>query len=245
MRAGPGPALAFPAPAAKIRDVRILIADDEVAVRDALGRALTSEGYEVAFASDGREALIAVERDGPDAAVLDVMMPPPDGLEVCRQLRSADNAIPILMLTARREVSDRVAGLDAGADDYLPKPFALDELLARVRALLRRTLDGGVDAPAIQVGDLSMEPSARQAWRGDRELDLTRTEYDLLEVLARNAGIVCTHAMIYDRVWGYDFGPDSKALAVYIGSLRRKLEEGGEARIIHTVRGVGYTVRAP
>ena len=141
MRAGPGPALAFPAPAAKIRDVRILIADDEVAVRDALGRALTSEGYEVAFARDGHEALIAVERDEPDAAVLDVMMPPPDGLEVCRQLRSAENAIPILMLTARREVSDRVAGLDAGADDYLPKPFALDELLARLRALLRRVPD--------------------------------------------------------------------------------------------------------
>jgi two-component system response regulator MprA len=152
--------------------------------------------------------------------------------------------VPVLILTARGEIRDRVAGLDAGADDYLPKPFALDELLARVRALLRRRMDGD-DAPEVQVGDLSMQPSARQAWRGDRELDLTKTEYDLLEVLARNAGIVCTHSMIYDRVWGYDFGPDSKALAVYIGYLRRKLEDAGEPRIIHTVRGVGYTMRAP
>src|SRR6266516_2817532 len=229
---------------AKITAMRILIADDELAVRDALGRALASEGYEVAFAGDGRETLLAVERDEPDAAVLDVMMPPPDGLEVCRRLRAADNMIPILMLTARREVSDRVAGLDAGADDYLPKPFALDELLARLRALLRRA---SYDEPeqVLRVADLRMDEAARRAWRGDRELELTKTEFDLLQLLVRNAGIVLTHSTIYERIWNYDFGPDSKALSVYVGYLRRKTEAAGEPRLLHTVRGVGYTVRAP
>ena len=172
-------------------NVRILIADDEVAVRDALGRALTSEGYEVAFARDGHEALIAVERDEPDAAVLDVMMPPPDGLEVCRQLRSAENAIPILMLTARREVSDRVAGLDAGADDYLPKPFALDELLARLRALLRRVPEGGGQ---LSYADVVVDPLGHRAWRAERRLDLTRTEFALLELFVR-VGRARAHAL--------------------------------------------------
>jgi two-component system response regulator MprA len=224
--------------------VRVLLAEDDRAVREALTRALELEGHAVDAVADGGAALDALRARRPDVVVLDWMMPVSDGLSVCRAIRAAGDRLPVLILTARGEVRDRVAGLDAGADDYLPKPFALDELLARVRALLRRTNDGD-DAPEVRVGDLSMEPAARRAWRGDRELDLTKTEYDLLEVLVRNAGIVCTHATIYDRVWGYDFGPDSKALAVYIGYLRRKLEEGGEPRIIHTVRGVGYTVRAP
>jgi two-component system, OmpR family, response regulator MprA len=220
--------------------VRILIADDEVAVRDALGRVLTSEGYEVAFASDGHEALIAVERDEPDAAVLDVMMPPPDGLEVCRQLRSSDNAIPILMLTARREVSDRVAGLDAGADDYLPKPFALDELLARLRALLRRVPEGGGQ---LTYADVVVDPLGHRAWRGERRLDLTRTEFALLELFVRSAERVLTRSEILVAVWGYDFGPSSNSLEVYVGYLRRKLEEGDLPRLIQTVRGVGYVMR--
>jgi two-component system response regulator MprA len=224
--------------------VRVLLAEDDRAVREALTRALELEGHAVEAVADGEAALDALRARRPDVVVLDWMMPVLDGLSVCRSLRAQGDRVPVLILTARGEVRDRVAGLDAGADDYLPKPFALDELLARVRALLRRRMDGD-DAPEVQVGDLSMQPSARQAWRGDRELDLTKTEYDLLEVLARNAGIVCTHSMIYDRVWGYDFGPDSKALAVYIGYLRRKLEDAGEPRIIHTVRGVGYTMRAP
>jgi two-component system response regulator MprA len=220
--------------------VRILIADDEVAVRDALGRALRSEGYEVAFACDGREALIAVERDEPDAAVLDVMMPAPDGLEVCRQLRSAENTIPILMLTARRDVSDRVAGLDAGADDYLPKPFALDELLARMRALLRRVSAGG---GPLSYGDVVLDPLGHRAWRAERRLDLTRTEFALLELFVRSAERVLTRSEILVAVWGYDFGPTSNSLEVYVGYLRRKLEEGGLPRLIQTVRGVGYVMR--
>jgi two-component system, OmpR family, response regulator MprA len=220
--------------------VRILIADDEVAVRDALGRALRSEGYDVAFARDGREALIAVERDEPDAAVLDVMMPPPDGLEVCRQLRSTENTIPILMLTARRDVSDRVAGLDAGADDYLPKPFALDELLARLRALLRRVPTG--DGPLSYQG-VAVDPRGHRAWRAGGRLDLTRTEFALLELFVRSPERVLTRSEILVAVWGYDFGPTSNSLEVYVGYLRRKLEEGGLPRLIQTVRGVGYVMR--
>ena len=220
--------------------MKILVADDEHAVRDALGRALESEGYEVAFARDGREALVAVERDQPDAAVIDVMMPPPDGLEVCRQLRSAENEIPILMLTARRDVSDRVAGLDAGADDYLPKPFALDELLARLRALLRR-------APAasgpLTYADVRLDPLGHLAWRNERRVDLTRTEFALLELFVRSAERVLTRSEILVAVWGYDFGPTSNSLEVYVGYLRRKLEEDGLPRLIHTVRGVGYVFR--
>jgi len=220
--------------------MRILVADDELAVRDALGRALRSEGYDVAFARDGRETLTAVERDQPDAAVLDVMMPPPDGLEVCRRLRRADNTIPILMLTARREVSDRVAGLDAGADDYLPKPFALDELLARLRALLRRV--PSADGP-LAYADVVVDPHAHRATRDGSRLELTRTEFALLELFLRAPERVLTRSEILVDVWGYDFGPTSNSLEVYVGYLRRKLEESGRPRLIHTVRGVGYVLR--
>jgi two-component system response regulator MprA len=226
---------------AKITAMRILIADDEQAVRDALGRALSSEGYEVAFAGDGRETLLAVERDEPDAAVLDVMMPPPDGLEVCRRLRAADNMIPILMLTAKREVSDRVAGLDAGADDYLAKPFALDELLARLRALLRRV--PRADGP-LAFADVVVDPNAHLAWRGDARLALTRTEFALLELFLRSPERVLSRSEILVEVWGYDFGPTSNSLEVYVGYLRRKMEESGLPRLIHTVRGVGYVLRS-
>jgi two-component system, OmpR family, response regulator MprA len=221
---------------------RVLLAEDDRSVREALTRALELEGHDVQAVADGAAALAALETERPDVVLLDWMMPVLDGLSVCRQLRSTGDRIPVLILTARAEIGDRVTGLDAGADDYLPKPFALDELLARVRALLRRTTADD-HSGELRAGDLVMEPAARRAWRGGRELDLTKTEYELLEVLTRNAGIVCTHTMIYDRVWGYDFGPDSKTLAVYIGYLRRKLEEGDAPRIIHTVRGLGYTVR--
>jgi two-component system response regulator MprA len=226
---------------AKITAMRILIADDELAVREALGRALISEGYEIAFAGDGDETLLAVERDEPDAAVLDVMMPPPDGLEVCRRLRAADNMIPILMLTAKREVSDRVAGLDAGADDYLAKPFALDELLARLRALLRRVPK--VEGP-LQYADLVVDPNAHLAWRGGERLALTRTEFALLELFLRSPERVLSRSEILVEVWGYDFGPTSNSLEVYVGYLRRKMEESGLSRLIHTVRGVGYVLRS-
>jgi two-component system response regulator MprA len=179
-----------------------------------------------------------------DLLILDLGMPNMDGLTVCRRLRSAGSRLPILVLTARTEVSDRVSGLDAGADDYLPKPFSLDELLARLRSLLRRSTFDEADAPAtITIDDLVIDEAARRAWRGERELELTKTEFDLLELLARNTGVVLSHSSIYDQIWGYDFGPDSKALAVYIGYLRRKTEDGGETRIIQTVRGVGYTLR--
>ncbi len=221
--------------------MRILVADDELAVRDALGRALTSEGYDVAFARDGRETLTAVERDQPDAAVLDVMMPPPDGLEVCRRLRRADNTIPILMLTARREVSDRVAGLDAGADDYLPKPFALDELLARLRALLRRV--PSADGP-LAYADVVVDPHAHRATRDGSRLELTRTEFALLELFLRAPERALTRSEILVEVWGYDFGPTSNSLEVYVGYLRRKLEESSRPRLIHTVRGIGYILRS-
>jgi two-component system response regulator MprA len=173
------------------------------------------------------------------------MMPGVDGLTACRVLRAEKNRTPILMLTARTETMDRVAGLDAGADDYLPKPFALDELLARLRALLRRSRPPDeVASPVLEVGDLRLDPAARRAWRGQRELELSKTEFELLELLMRNAGIVLDHTRIYDRIWGYDFGPDSKNLSVYISYLRRKVEAPGEPKLIHTVRGVGYTVRA-
>ena len=177
-------------------------------------------------------------------AIVDVMMPNIDGLTVCRVLRAERDRLPILMLTARTETSDRVAGLDAGADDYLAKPFELAELMARVRALLRRSRpDENEATPALQVADLRVDPEARRAWRGDVELELSKTEFDLLELLVRNAGIVLDHSLIYERIWNYDFGPDSKNLAVYISYLRRKLEGDGDAKLIHTVRGVGYTVR--
>ncbi len=226
---------------------RVLVADDDRAIRESLARALELEGYEVVTAADGAVALASVHDHAPDVVVLDVMMPNVDGLTVCRVLRAERDRTPILMLTARTETSDRVAGLDAGADDYLPKPFDLDELLARLRALLRRAKpdDDTDDAAALVVDDLRVDPAARRAWRGERELDLSKTEFDLLELLVRNAGIVLDHSTIYDRIWGYDFGPDSKNLAVYISYLRRKVEQDDLPRLIQTVRGVGYTVRAP
>jgi two-component system, OmpR family, response regulator MprA len=224
---------------------RVLIADDDRAIRDALTRALGLEGYDVVQASDGNTALSLIESAQPDVAVLDVMMPNIDGLTVCRVLRAERNRLPVLMLTARTETPDRVAGLDAGADDYLAKPFDLDELLARLRALLRRTKsDDNSDSDAVQLGDLRLDPTSRRVWRGEREIDLSKTEFDLLELLLRNQGIVLDHSTIYDRIWGYDFGPDSKNLAVYISYLRRKLELPGESKLIHTVRGVGYSARS-
>ena len=225
-------------------NAHVILAEDDRAVREAVVRALELEGYKVTAVNDGGAALDAVAASEPDVLLLDVMMPFVDGLTVCRRLRAQRNRLPILILTARTEVSDRVSGLDAGADDYLPKPFAVDELLARVRALLRRTTSDEPDRE-MQVADLRIDEAARRSWRGQRELELTRTEFDLLHVLTRNAGIVLSPSTIYDRVWGYDFGPDSKALAVYISYLRRKTEQEGEARLIHTVRGVGYTLREP
>jgi two-component system response regulator MprA len=224
----------------------VLIAEDDRAVRESLVRALTLDGYGVRAVAAGAAALEAVAGEPPDAIVLDVMMPVLDGLSVCRRLRGRGDRTPILILTARSEVPDRVSGLDAGADDYLAKPFALDELLARLRALLRRV---GYDEPGetLTVADLRIEVAARRAWRGPRgalrEIELSKTEFDLLELLARNAGIVLDASTIYQRIWGYDFGPESKNLAVYIGYLRRKTEAGGEPRLIQTVRGVGYTLR--
>ena len=223
---------------------RILIADDDRAIREALTRALTLEGYDVVQAPDGAQALAAIEQHKPDVAVLDVMMPNVDGLTVCRVLRAERNRMPVLMLTARTETSDRVAGLDAGADDYVAKPFELEELLARIRALLRRVRgDEPEGIEPVQLSDLRIDPTARRVWRDGREVELSKTEFDLLELLVRNQGIVLDHSTIYDRIWGYDFGPDSKNLAVYISYLRRKLEGEGEGKLIHTVRGVGYTVR--
>jgi len=220
--------------------VRILVVDDERPVRDALERALRLEGYEVETATDGQEALFSIARRGVDAIVLDVLMPTMDGLETARRLRRQGNSTPILMLTARHEVSDRVAGLDAGADDYVVKPFALEELLARLRALLRRTVGG--DEP-LSFADLTLDPGTREVRRGDRPIELTRTEFLLLELFLRNPRQVLTRDVIFDRVWGYDFGPASNSLEVYIGYLRRKTEAAGEPRLIHTVRGVGYALR--
>ena len=223
---------------------RILIADDDRAIRDALERAIGLEGYEVELVNDGVAALEAVARNAPDLLILDVMMPSLDGLGVCRALRNRGDRTPILILTARTEIADRVSGLDAGADDYLPKPFALDELVARIRALLRRTTtESGSELENLAAADVLIEESSRRAWRGDRELELTKTEFDLLALLVRNAGIVLSHTTIYEDIWGYDFGPDSKSLAVYVGYLRRKTEANGEARLVQTVRGIGYTLR--
>ena len=223
---------------------RIIVAEDERAVRESLTRALTLEGYSVKAVPDGAQALEAHRAEPADIVVLDVMMPVVDGLTACRVLRSERNRVPILMVTARTETSDRVAGLDAGADDYLTKPFALDELLARLRALLRRSqLDETALPMPLSVGDLRVDSAARRVWAGDSEVDLSKTEFDLLELLVRNAGIVLDQSTIYERIWGYDFGPDSKNLAVYIGYLRRKIDTDGRPALIHTVRGVGYTVR--
>ena len=223
--------------------MKVLIAEDDRAVRESLARAMHLEGYEVATANDGAAALDSVRAESPDIAVLDVSMPAVDGLTVCRVLRSEGNTLPILMLTARTEPSDRVAGLDAGADDYVTKPFDLGELFARLRALTRRLRPDEQPGARLELGDLVIDPSGRTVSRAGRQLELSKTEFDLLELLVRNAGIVLDHTTIYERIWNYDFGPDSKNLAVYIGYLRRKTEEGEAPRLIHTVRGVGYTAR--
>jgi two-component system, OmpR family, response regulator MprA len=223
--------------------VRILVVDDDRAVRESLRRSLSFNGYSVALAQDGLEALDLISSDRPDAVVLDVMMPRLDGLEVCRQLRSTGDDLPILVLTARDSVSERVAGLDAGADDYLPKPFALEELLARMRALLRRTTFDDGESPAMTFADLSLDPVTREVTRGTRQISLTRTEFALLEMLIANPRRVLTRSRILEEVWGFDFPTSGNALEVYVGYLRRKTEAEGETRLIHTVRGVGYVLR--
>jgi two-component system response regulator MprA len=219
--------------------VKVLVVDDEPAVRTALARALLLEGYEVELAVDGGDALGKAAGEAPDAIVLDVLMPGLDGLEVARRLRADGDRTPILMLTARDGVRDRVEGLDAGADDYLVKPFALEELLARLRALLRRSGADGA-GQLLRFADLSLNTGTHEVRRGERRVELTRTEFLLLELFLRNPRQVLTRALIFDRVWGYDFGPASNALEVYVSYLRRKL---GEPRLIHTVRGVGYVLR--
>ncbi|WP_280308075.1 response regulator transcription factor [Nocardia abscessus] len=224
--------------------MRILVVDDDRAVRESLRRSLTFNGYSVDLAVDGVDALEKATGQRPDALVLDVMMPRLDGLEVCRRLRSTGDDLPILVLTARDSVSERVAGLDAGADDYLPKPFALEELLARLRALLRRTTaDPGEASEAMKFADLSLDPVTREVSRGGRQISLTRTEFSLLEMLMANPRRVLTRSRILEEVWGYDFPTSGNALEVYIGYLRRKTEAEGEPRLIHTVRGVGYVLR--
>jgi two-component system response regulator MprA len=221
--------------------VKILVVDDERAVRESLRRALELEGYEIELADDGLGALAALEAGvEPDAMILDVLMPGLDGLEVARRVRREGSRLPILMLTARVEVDDRVAGLDAGADDYVTKPFALDELLARVRALLRRSQDG---TERLSFGDLELDPGTREVVRDGDAIELTRTEFSLLELFMRNPRQVLTRSVIFERVWGYDFGFGSNSLDVYIGYLRRKTETGGKPRLIQTVRGVGYALR--
>ncbi|MFF8368499.1 response regulator transcription factor [Streptomyces lydicus] len=246
----------------------VLLAEDDRPIRTALERALTLEGYRVTAVADGIQALAAAHRERPDVILLDVMMPGIDGLQVCQVLRAEQDRTPILMLTARVETADRIAGLDAGADDYVVKPFEVEEVFARLRALLRRTTAGegaaagpgsqtageagepgeasaarAADSGVVEAADLRIDGPSRRAWRGERELELTRTEFELLELLARNAGIVLDHSTIYDRIWGYDFGPGSKNLAVYVGYLRRKVDVQGSRPLIHTVRGVGYVLR--
>jgi two-component system, OmpR family, response regulator MprA len=222
--------------------MKILVVDDERAVRESLRRALALEGYEVDLAADGEEALENVRRAEPDALILDVLMPGVDGLEVSRRLRRSGSKVPILMLTARDAVENRVEGLDAGADDYVTKPFALEELLARVRALLRRTTGG---EEVLRFADLELDPSTRQVTRDGEPVELTRTEFALLELFMLNPRQVLTRSVIFERVWGYDFGYASNSLDVYIGYLRRKTETGGKPRLIQTVRGVGYALREP
>jgi two-component system response regulator MprA len=225
--------------------MRLLVVDDDRGLRDVLRRALTVAGYEVRLAETGSDALSEVSGGVPDAVVLDIGLPDIDGLEVCRLLRREGNRVPVLMLTARDAVSDRIDGLDAGADDYLVKPFDVDELKARLRALLRRaggetTVDGG-----LSFDELRIDADRHGVWVGERFVELTRTEYQLLELFMLNPRRVLPHSLIYDRVWGYDFGPTSNALRVYVGYQRRKLEEAGARSVLHTVRGVGYALRDP
>jgi two-component system response regulator MprA len=222
---------------------RILVVDDEPAVQNALSRALSLERYDVAQAKDGREALERLAGAVYEVVILDIAMPYVDGLEVCRRLRDGGDHTPVLMLTAREQVDDRVAGLDAGADDYLVKPFALRELLARVRALLRRASEEGEEEQQLSFEDLRLDRAAHQAWRGERVLQLTRTEFLLLEMFMRHPRQVITRSAIFEHVWGYDFGSTSNSLGVYMGYLRRKTEMGRESRLLHTVRGVGYVLR--
>jgi len=226
--------------------MKILVVDDERAVRDSLRRALELEGYEIELAADGREALSRLMENGapqPDAVILDVLMPGVDGLEVCQRLRRGGNSVPVLMLTARDEIENRVAGLDAGADDYVTKPFALEELVARVRALLRRASDSPDEI--LRFADLELDPGTREVRRAGETIELTRTEFALLELFMTNPRQVLTRSIIFERVWGYDFGFASNSLDVYIGYLRRKTEAGDRPRLIQTVRGVGYALREP
>ena len=223
--------------------VKVLVVEDDPAVRSSLVRSLTFEGYEVVTAADGEAGLAAVARDRPDVVVLDLGLPRVDGLEVCRRLRARGDDVPILVLTARGTLGDRVVGLDAGADDYLPKPFALEELLARLRALVRRALATDEAGQVLAVGDLRVDLRSREVSRAGRPITLTRTEHELLAVLAAHPRQVLTRAQLLSAVWGFDFDPTSNTLEVYIGYLRRKTEEGGLPRLIHTVRGVGYVIR--
>lgn len=231
----------------KMVSMKILVADDDQAVRESLRRSLIFNGYTVVLATDGAEALEMIESERPDLAILDVMMPNRDGLEVCRELRSHGDDVPILLLTARDAVSERVAGLDAGADDYLPKPFALEELLARTRSLFRRATRPAINETQsnepLRFEDLTLNPDTRDVRRGERQISLTRTEFALLELLIRNPRKVLSRNNILEEVWGYDFPTSGNALEVYIGYLRKKTEQDGESRLIHTVRGVGYVLR--
>ncbi len=233
--------------------MRVLVVDDDAAVRDSIARTLRFDGYEVATAGDGHEAVAMVHDAGLDAVILDVSMPRMDGLEACRQMRMDGVLLPVLMVTARESVGDRVAGLDAGADDYLIKPFSVQELQARLRALLRRSMLNTTAAPALATqasgsglltfADLRMDPSTREVWRGERPVRLTRTEFAILEVFLRHPRQVMTRTLLYERIWGYDFGETSNSVQVYIGYLRRKLEDEGEPRLLHTARGVGFVLR--
>ncbi len=225
------------------KTLKLVVAEDDPAVRNAVQRVLELEGYSVVVTKDGVAALDAILSNAPDAVVMDVMMPFSDGLSVCRELRRRANRTPILLLTARHEIGDRVAGLDAGADDYLVKPFSIDELLARVRALLRRNAPN-TTSTILQLADLSLDPTRREVRRGSRIVDLTKTEFDLLQVLLEQTGIVLSREYLYEHSWGFDFETNSKSLDVYIGYLRRKIEQDDEIKLLHTVRGVGYVVRA-
>ncbi len=229
--------------AASNKTFKLVVAEDDPAVRNAVQRVLELEGYTVVVTKDGVAALEAILTTSPDAVVMDVMMPFSDGLSVCRELRRRANRTPVLLLTARHEIGDRVAGLDAGADDYLVKPFSIDELLARVRALLRRNAPN-TTSTILQLADLSLDPTRREVRRGSRTVDLTKTEFDLLQVLLEQTGIVLSREYLYEHIWGFDFETNSKSLDVYIGYLRRKIEQDDETKLLHTIRGVGYVVRA-